>query len=449
MSYFSVPGREDRQTVLRLAVPIAVASLSQTVMSLIDIAMVGRLGAAAVAAVGLAGITTFALAVFLTSIQVGVQTVVARRRGEGRQSEAADTFRVSMRFAIVIGHVAAGIFVFLVPSLFALMNNDPAVVEMGVAYLSYRGLSMGMVMMGAVFYGFYNAIGRTRIHMFAALVANTANVVLNYGLIFGRIGLPDMGAPGAGLATALASVLTVLLYLLPTTVRSLRNEFPGLWRGPFDIETMRKVVRLWLPASLHEVGVIFGFAMFMVIMGRIDTVTLAASEILLNIISFSFLPAMGFSYAAQTLVSEALGRNRPERAKTMTETATFLCLLFMGVLGVIFILVPAPILRIFTLEESIITSAAPALRLLGVVQFADAVGQVHYGALRGAGDVLFPALAEIGVMWIVLLPLAWVFGAQLGWGLMGGWAAVSAHITIYSIIFMARFAREPWRHITI
>ncbi len=447
--YLSIPTAGNRRKVLALALPIVVASLSQTVMSLVDIAMVGRLGVAAVAAVGLAGLVTFALTSFLGSLQTGVQTVAARRKGEGRMAEAGATFRVSWRVAVVAGHLLVGLFLAVVPRLFPLLNSDPLVVDPGVSYLWYRGLSVGLVMMSAVYYGFYNAISRTRIHMAVTLVANSANVILNYGLIFGRLGLPEMGVPGAGLATTLAIALATVLYTLPLLGHALRRTYPGLWRGPFDIATLKKVLRIALPVSFHDSGVILGFAFFMVIMGRISTLALAASEILLNMIAFSFLPALGFSHAAQTLVSESLGRNDPAAARRLTETATIQCIAFMGSLGVLFLLIPAQLLRLFTPDAALIATAVPPLRLLGLVQFIDAVGMVHYGALRGAGDVIVPALAEIGLMWFFLLPMSWYLGLYLGWGLSGGWIAVTLHIVAYSAVFLIRFVRGPWQRIEV
>ena len=447
--YLSIPTAGNRRKVLALALPIVVASLSQTVMSLVDIAMVGRLGVAAVAAVGLAGLVTFAMTSFLTSLQTGVQTVAARRKGEGRMDEAAATFRVSLRVAVVAGHLLMVVFLAVVPKLFPLLNSDPLVVEPGVSYLGYRGLSVGLVMMSAVYYGFYNAISQTRIHMVVTLIANTFNVVLNYALIFGRLGLPEMGAPGAGLATALATGLAVVLYTIPVMGHALRTTYPGLWRGPFDAATLKKVLRIALPVSFHDSGVILGFAFFMVIMGRISTLALAASEILLNMIAFSFLPALGFSHAAQTLVSESLGRNDPAAARRLTETATVQCIAFMGSLGVLFLLFPAPLLRLFTPDTALIEAAVPPLRLLGLVQFVDAVGMVHYGALRGAGDVVVPAIAEMGLMWFFLIPMSWYLGVTLGWGLLGGWIAITLQIVAYSTVFLIRFVRGPWQHITV
>ena len=308
---------------------------------------------------------------------------------------------------------------------------------------------MGIVMLGSVFYGFYNGIGRTRIHMIVSIAANVLNVVLNYGLIFGRFGLPALGAPGAGLATALASIATTGLYAVMALTPMIRRQYPGLWSGALSRSALWKVLRLALPAGLHEFGVILSFTLFMIMMGMVSTVALAASEILINIISFSFLPATGFLHACQTLVSRSMGAHDPDKAKAFTEAATTLCVLFMGALGALFIMIPAPILRLFTPDINIIQQATVPLQIVGLVQFFDAIGMVHHGALRGAGDIVFPAVAELLLMGLVFLPLTYFTSIILGWGLVGGWIAVAVHLAAYSITFLLRFRYGPWKNIVL
>lgn len=449
MSFMRRPTRTLSREILGLAVPIMLASLSQTLMSLIDIAMVGRLGAAAIAAVGLGGILTFAISSLFNALQTGVQTLVARRRGEGKSAEAVESFRVAFYFTLITGNLLAALYVLAAPRYFYLLNADPDVVSIGASYLQFRGWSMGIVMLGSVFYGFYNGIGKTRIHMIVTITANVLNVVLNYGLIFGRFGLPALGAPGAGQATALASIATTSLYAVMALTPFIRRQYPGLWYGTLSRSALWRVLRLALPAGLHEFGTILGFTIFMILMGMVSTVALAASEILINIISFSFLPASGFLHACQTLVSQSLGQRNPGRAQAITETATTLCILFMGALGVLFITVPTPILRLFTTDMNIIQQAKAPLQIVGMVQFLDAIGMVHYGALRGAGDVVFPAVAELLLMWLLFLPLTYVTGITLGWGLVGGWIAVAVHLATYSITFLLRFRYGSWKKIVL
>ncbi|MCH8023605.1 MAG: hypothetical protein IIB43_02750, partial [Candidatus Marinimicrobia bacterium] len=175
------------------------ASLSQTLMSLIDIAMVGRLGAAAVAAVGLGGMFTFAISAFLTSIQAGAQTVISRRVGEELPGQVSETVRSAFRFSLLAGTLIGLLTYSVAQRLFPLISDDGSVISMGSAYLEWRSLSLGMVMASSVLYALYNGISRPGIHLVVSLLANSLNVVLNYGLIFGHWGLAAMGAPGAGL----------------------------------------------------------------------------------------------------------------------------------------------------------------------------------------------------------------------------------------------------------
>ena len=418
-------------------------------MSLIDIAMVGRLGAAAVAAVGLASMITFAISDSLNAIQAGVQTVVARREGEGRRGEAAEALRSIIYFTLLVGSAAGVLFVlgsrFLVP----LISPDPDVVSLGTGYIFYRGPSLGLVMAGFAFYGFYNGISRPRIHLLVSVTANTLNVVLNYGLIFGNLGLPEMGVAGAGLATSISSAVAFGFYALATRPAALRSRYPGIWRGPYQPEARRKILKLSLPASIQHFGVMAGFAWFMAFMGWVSTVALASTEIVINILSFSFMPAMGFLFATQTLVSKHIGEGDFKRAELSVTAATSLCLIMMGTLGIAFILLPRQILGLFTPVEAIIATGVLPLQILGLVQFADAVGMVHFGALRGAGDNVFPAVTEIALMWLFLLPVTYVTSLRLGWGIDAGWVALAVYIVIYAGIFFLRFRYGPWRRIVV
>lgn len=435
--------------MLGLAVPIMLASLSQTLMSLIDIAMVGRLGIAAVAAVGLGSTLAYSASEFLNAIQAGVQTVVARRVGEGRYEEVAPALRNSLYFSLITGSAFAALFIWAISRLLPLINPDGAVVTFGIEYLRLRGLSFGLVMAGYVFYAFFNGISKPRVHLLVTVLANTANVVLNYGLIFGRLGFPEMGAPGAGLATTLSSGIAFLLYAVVTLTAHIRTQYPGIWIGRGGYDVLRRILRLSLPASIQEIGVMTGFAIFKVMVGWISTVALAATAIVINILSFSFMPAMGFLFATQTLVSESIGRDDIAGAKAFARTASRLCMLLMGAMGILFVLFPRIILQVFTVNAEIVAAGIVPLRILGFVQVVDAIGMTYHGALRGAGDNVFPAVAEIIMMWAFFLPAVYVSGIYLGWGVNASWVALAIYIAAYAIMAYFRFHYGPWKRIVI
>ena len=330
-----------------------------------------------------------------------------------------------------------------------IINPDNEVVALCTAYVQLRGISLGPVMAGYVFYAFYNGISQPRIHLVVSVIASILNVILNYGLIFGRLGLPEMGAPGAGLATTFSTVTAFVLYALFTRATLIRRQYPGIWNWPQDLPTLIKILKLSLPISAQNFVVMIGFTVFMVLMGWVSTVTLAASEIIFNILSFSFMPAMGFMYATQTLVSESIGQERHDIAEAVTKLATLLCLLLMGSMGILFIIFPGPILRIFTPDADIIATGILPLQILGMVQFFDAVGMVHHGALVGAGDNTFQALAEMLIMWLFFIPTTYFTGIILGWGIISGWAALGFYIIAYAAVAFLRFRHGPWKQIVV
>ncbi len=444
----SAPDSLARQ-IVGLATPIIMASLSQTLMSLIDIAMVGRIGAAAVAAVGLGGMLIYAVSSFLNAIQSGVQTVVARRVGQDRQAEVIRTVRITLLFSLVLGSVFGGYIGLVNRYIFPAINSDPQVIQAGIAYMTWRAPSIGLVMAGYVFYAFYNGISRSRIHMAVAVITNTTNVLLNYALIFGNWGWPEMGTAGAGLATTISSALAVILYALFYSAPTVHRIYAGLWWGQLSMPDLRQVLRISMPAAFQNFGVIIGFALFMVIMGMVSTVALAATEIVFNILSFSFMPAMGFLYATQTLVSENIGRGDFDRAARSARLATRLCMLFMGAMGIVFLAAPQGILRIFTNDQAIIITGTIPLQILGLVQFIDAIGMVHLGALRGAADNAFPATADLLLMWVFFLPVSYVTAIYSEWGILGGWVALAFYIAFFALAASQRFKRGHWRTITV
>ena len=442
------PG-ELRRRILQLAGPIMLASLSQTLMSLIDIAMVGRLGAAAVAAVGLGGMFTFAISAFLTSIQAGAQTVISRRVGEELPRQVSETVRSAFRFSLLVGTLIGLLTYSVAQRLFPLISDDSAVISMGSAYLEWRSLSLGMVMASSVLYALYNGISRPGIHLVVSLLANSLNVVLNYGLIFGHWGLAAMGAPGAGLATTLSSLVALGLYAGFSRLADIKRNYPGLWRGPGNWKALARVIEISVPAAWQNFGVMIGFVLFMVIMGRVSTMALAATEIVFNILSFSFMPAMGFLYATQTLVSESLGRKDPDTAAQAAKSATVQCMLLMGSMGILFMSVPRIILRLFTPEDELIEMAVSPLVVLGMVQFVDAIGMVHLGALRGASDNRYPAIVDLLLMWLFFLPVTYLTALHYQYGIMGGWIALAIYLAAFAAFTRHRFLTGPWRTIAI
>lgn len=441
--------RELTGEVWRLALPTIIALLSTTIMGVADTAMVGRLNAAALAAVGLGGIMLWTLVSTSTSISTGVQTLVARRHGEKNYLAGGQILSHGLILASGLGLIVFILGLLLYGRIMGWVNNDPDVVRYGGEYLQARNWSVVAVVIYMAFYGFFNGIGKTRIHMRISLAANALNIVLNYGLIFGHLGLPRMEVAGAGIATSIAAGFQLLLYIIAAAHPSIRKIYKPFGALDFSPDRLWRLTKLAWPVSLQNVFAMGGFSVFLILMGLVGTNEMAATEIVFQVLGVSFMPGHGFGVAAQTLVSRYMGDKNFALARESGWTAMGMGVIFMGLMGVFFFIFPGFIMRLFTTVPEVIQGGILALRILAVVQFADAIGLVLEGALRGAGDSRFPALAETSLNWGVFLPLTWYWALHLGWGLVGGWWALLLYIVLFAASQFWRFSRPNWESIEV
>ncbi|MBD3276532.1 MAG: MATE family efflux transporter [Candidatus Marinimicrobia bacterium] len=434
---------------LAIGYPIIIGMLSTTIMNIADLAMVGRLGAAAIAAVGLCGIFFYTVSSAVSSLSVGVQTVASRRFGEQKFSETGRVLWNALLLAVVFGLPLLLLGAFFGDDFIGLLNNDPDVISLGEGYIRIRFLSIVFVAMNMAFLGFYNGVARTKIHLKVTVVANVLNVIMNYVFIFGHLGFPEMGVNGAALASTLSMLYATLNYAFLGYRDPLRDEYAFLKPSRLSGELMGKVIRLSAPVAVQNAVVHAGFTVFFVIVGHISTIALAASEIVFNILSFSFMPGFGMGMAAGTMVGKYLGDLQPDRAEESGWLNMRLTILFMGVMGIIFILIPEVILRGFTPEAEVIREGKIALQVLGAIQFVDACGLSLSGALRGAGDTTFVSAIEIVINLGMFLPMTWYFSIHLEMGLAGAWFGFALYIFVFAGAMIFRFHQGRWKTIQV
>lgn len=434
---------------LVIGYPIIIGMVSTTTMNVVDIAMVGRLGASAIAAVGLGGIFFFTVASFFSSLNVGVQTVSARRFGEELYADTGTVLWNALLIALLAGLPVTLLGIHFGVDFIALLNSDQTVVDLAQGYIWYRFLGIGFVIINMAFHGFFNGIAKTKVHLQVTVTANILNIILNYLLIFGKFGFPAMGVNGAGLATSIGMFYSVIMYILYGMKPSIRNQFNFLHPAPIRKEVLGKIIRLSLPVAIQNATVHAGFTLFFVIVGKISTVALAASEILFDILSFSFMPGFGFGMAAGTMVGKYLGALDPDKAERSGWVGLRLSVSFMGFMGIVFIIFPGIILQIFTTDPSVIREGIIGLRILGAIQFVDACGLSLSGALRGAGDTTYVSAIEICINLLLFLPTVYFFALIVDWGLLGAWIGFGVYIIIFALAMIFRFRRGYWKTISI
>jgi putative MATE family efflux protein len=440
---------ERTRRILTLALPIIGGMISQNVMNLVDTAMVGQLGKAALAAVGLASFANFFSIAVVTGLSAGVQAMASRRLGEGRDDETATPLNAALIISVVFGLPACVILYWAAPEIFPLLNADPAVIDDGVPYWRARLLATVAVGLNFSFRGYWNGVNLSRLYMRTLIVMHATNIALNYVLIFGKLGLPALGAEGAGLGTAIATWLGSVTYVVLGLFHARASGF--LRRRP-QRDELRTVVRLSLPMSVNQLFFSSGLVAMFWIIGRIGTAELAAATVLINIMLVAILPGLGFGMAGASLVGQALGRGEPDDAKRWAWDVARIAMGAMLLLGLPMVLLPAEVINVFVDEKEaagVIAVGSLPLRIFGATVFIDGARLVLQNTLNGAGDTRRTALVGVSIQWFFFLPTAYVVGPVLSWGLVAVWVAMQVQSLITCAVYVVMWLRGGWQGIRV
>lgn len=422
------------RTILTLALPIIGGMVSQNVLNLVDTAMVGTLGDAALAAVGMGGFLTFMSQALLMGLSVGVQALAARRKGEGAETETALPLNGGLLVSLACGIPLTIALWHAAPHFYPRLIEDPAVVAEGLPYYRARILAAGFVAMNFSFRGYFNGVSRSGLYMKTLLIMHASNVPISFCLIFGKLGLPELGALGAGVGTASATVIGTLTYVVLASKHALHA---GFLRALPSREALGNLLRLSIPSAIQTLFFASGLTAQFWIIGRVGTSELAAANVLINLMLVLTLPGIALGIAAASLAGQALGRREPEDAVRWGWDVTKLAAVVLGTVGIPMIVIPRVLLSGFIHDPQTLELAVIPLRLVGSIQVIEAVGQILQGALQGVGDTRRVMVASILTQWGLYLPTAYVVGPVLGHGLVGIWVCFA----LYRALLAACYAR--------
>ena len=440
------PGRERRKLIWGISLPIMGGMMSQNVLNLVDIGMVGRLGDNALAATGIGSFTNYLAISFIIGLSAGVQALAARRLGEGRNSETAIPLNGGLLLALMIGLPLCIVLILATPFAFNFLTGDPAVRELGVPYLQVRIASMIAVGMNFSFRGYWSAIHMTGVYLRTLLIMHAINIFLNWVLIFGNLGAPELGVFGAGLATTISLYIGTALYFF-FAIRNARDK--GFLHGIPSRNTLWQQFRLSLPASLQQLFFSAGLVTLVWIVGRIGTAEVAAINILMTFHITAMLPAFGIALASTTLVGNALGREDADDAAAWGWNCATLTFIYGAIMSLVLIPLADPILGVFLTNPQTRELAYLPMVLWALMISFDTAGMVLMNALIGAGDTRRAMWISLIWQWLFFLPLAFLVGPVLGFGLLGVWIINVVYRVGQSINCATQWSGRKWAHIRI
>jgi putative MATE family efflux protein len=441
-----LPDKSRRKLIWSIALPIMGGMMSQNILNLVDIGMVGRLGDSALAATGIGSFSSYMAISFIIGLSAGVQALAARRLGEGRTSETAIPLNGGLILALAIGIPLCIILTLSTPGAFTFLTDDPEVRELGVPYLQVRIASMMAVGMNFSFRGYWSAIHMTGVYLRTLLIMHAINIFLNWVLIFGNLGAPELGVFGAGLATTISLYIGTALYFF-FAIRHASDK--GFLHGIPSRHTLWQQFKLSLPSSLQQLFFSAGLVTLVWIVGRIGTAEVAAVNVLMTFHITAILPAFGIALAATTLVGNALGRDDPEDAALWGWNCASLTFLYGIIMSLLLIPLAEPILGIFLTNPDTRQLAYLPMVLWAMMISFDTMGMVLMNALIGAGDTRRSMWISLIWQWLFFLPLAFLAGPVLGFGLLGVWIINGIYRVGQALNCAQQWASRKWAHIVI
>jgi MATE family multidrug resistance protein len=431
-----------------LAYPAVLTMLSQTLMSFTDAVMVGRLGAVELAGVGLAGTMVWGFFAFFNGIVNGVNTFVAQDFGAGKYGSIGKMTWQGIYLAALSGAVMI-VMSFFSAHFFRLLGPSQDVQRIGSSFLRIRLLGGGFMVSWMCFSSFLRGLGDTRTPLKITLIANAINIFANYCLIFGKMGFPRLGTNGSAIATVFATAVGTAMFASVFLARKNADHYGTRrsWRPDFG--ALRRLVRVSVPIGVQWFLDQGSFVVFSAVIGRISTMSLAASEATLRLMSLSFMPMVGISVAATTLVGQYIGSKEVHCSVRSGRSAMKLGLVYAVGIAVVFALFPERLISAINSDPEVIRIGKPILRMAALFQVFDAIGIISSGCLRGAGDTKWTMLVSMACAWFVFVPLAYIGGFVLEGGAVGAWAGATIYIIGLGITFFLRFRSGAWQKIRI
>ena len=432
----------------KLATPVILGMLGHQVVALVDNIMVGQLGSAELAAVSLGNSFMFVAMSLGVGFSTAITPLVAEADGAGNRERGKSSFKHGLFLCIVLGLALFAVVMFAKPLMYV-MKQPPEVVDLAMPYLTLVAASLVPLIIFQGFKQFSDGLSMTRFPMYATIVANLVNVLLNYMFIFGKFGAPELGVVGAAIGTLVSRVVMVgyLWYLLSRKEKS-RYFVTNIKIFTLSKAMLKKLLNLGFPSAMQmffEVGIFTSAVWLSGILGKNPQ---AANQIALNLASMTFMVAMGFSVAAMIRVGNQKGLRNFRELRRVAISIGLLTSILALVFAVFFILFNGELPKIFLDYNSVtdfadnhevVAIAAQLLIIAAIFQFTDALQVVALGALRGMQDVKIPTVITFIAYWIIGFPISYYLSMETSLESMGIWIGLLAGLSASGIMLFIRF----------
>ena len=443
---------ELRLNIFHIVWPVFIEVLLGSLFGMVDMMMVGRISehaAQAVSAVGMTNQPVFLGLSFVQALNVGGTAIIARYYGAKKYKNISLVLKHVMLLAMLGLIPISLLMIFLAPYVLSFLGADASVIEVGSAYFR-------VIMLGFIFQSFsftmtaaLRGIGETKIPMRNNLIANSLNVLGNAVLIYGLFGFPVLGVTGAAISTALSNVIAMSLNLRYVLSKKSVLYLDFKEEFEFRFEMMKDLIRIGLPTALEQLALRVGIISFLNIVSGLGTNVYAAHQISLNILNLTYSPAQAFGITASTLMGQSLGAKNEQLARMYTRMCQRIGFVIAIGMSLFIFFGSQTLAEFYSTEPEIIRNTMIALTIVAFVQPFQSHQLITSGALRGAGDTVWPLIAIFVGSIVIRVSLGYIFVNIIGLGLAGAWYAVFIDQFIRWLIILFRFKSGKWKNIRI
>lgn len=439
--------REIFSAIMTIALPAIADLFAQTLLGFFDMLMVGRLGPEAISSVGVGNAPIMAVIPIFFAVSIGTTALVSRAYGSRDRKEGRNALAQSLILSLPISlGITLLLFIFREKTLALVGRADDMNLVMTKQYYSTVLLGLPFLCFNVVFFAAYRSISKANMPMIANIISIFSNILFNYLFIF----VFGWGVMGAGIATTISRGMITCIFIYTTFLtKNFWISIPLKKLKVFDKKMALRILKVGIPAAIEQGVFRIGMLIFEMMVISLGTMAYTAHKIALTAESFSYNMGFGFAVAGTALVGQQLGKGSPKEAHRDALITTSLAIFGMSFFGLLFFLLPGTIIYMFTKEPEVKELATVALRLISICQPFQAVAMVLSGCLRGAGDtkaVLW--ITSVG-MYVIRIPLTYLFLYKLDTGLAGAWIVMTIDLAFRSIACYRVFKKGKWSYVTV
>lgn len=441
--------------LLDIAVPLVISAGSFTIMNVIDRVFLSWYSTEALAASLPGAMYHWVMMALPFGLCLYCNSFVAQYDGAGKRERVSAAVWQGVYLAVCAGLILIVAQPVLSLGLqFMVSEHTPEVASLELDYFQMLNYGSPIFMTTATLSTFFSGRGRSQVVMTVNIISMAINAVVDYLLIFGLAGFPEMGIKGAGLATVLARSIAMVLFAW-LIIRPKESKYHFLASRGFDRELFGRLLRFGLPAGWQLLADVGGFAVFLFVIGRLGMIELAASTLAFNINSIAFIPLLGVGMAVSTIVGRRIGEQRPELAITSTWKAFWLSSIWVTTLAAFYLSMPAMFIEHYRgdhsaaefdeMQEMVII----LLRFVAIYTLFDAMAVVFSNAVRGAGDTRFSLWFTFASCWLIMVIPTYVAVEFFEAGLQACWYACTIYIVVVGVGFFLRFQHGGWKSMRV